>query len=82
MIYYRFNEIFIEYDPYRENFYHWNPVTRIGKKDRISKFIVSKLITNKLMPISEEDFRQMFDSVAWLKTPPSEYIGIFGELKI
>lgn len=82
MIYYRFNEIFIEYDPYRENFYHWNPVTHVGKKDRVSKFVVSKLVINKLIPISEEDFKQMFNRVAWLKIPPFEYISIFVELKI
>lgn len=82
MIYYRFNEIFTEYDPYRENFYHWNPVTRVGKKDRVSKFVVSKFVINKLIPISEEDFKQMFNRVIWLKIPPFEYISIFGELKI
>ena len=51
MQYYKLNEVYVEYDPLHNNFYHWNPITRIGKKDRLSKWVIRKLIANILDPI-------------------------------
>jgi len=82
MRYYLLNEIYVEYDPYAENFFHWNPVTRIGKKDKVSRYVVDKLIKNKLKPILTEDFMEMFDHVSWLKTPKIEYVSVFGEVRL
>lgn len=82
MQYYKLNEIYVEYDPYRNNFRHWNPITCIGKKDRISEWVISKLIANILEPIHEAEFREMFEHTVWLKTPPIEYITIEGSIKL
>ena len=82
MQYYKLNEIYVEYDPYKYNFYHWNPVTHIGKKDRISGYVISKLIANILEPIHGSEFREMFDRAVWFKTPPIEYITIEGSIKL
>lgn len=82
MQYYKLNAIYVEYDPFRNNFYHWNTITCIGKKDRLSDWIISKLITNILEPIHEAEFREMFERIAWLKTPSIEYITIEGSIKL
>ena len=37
MRYYKLNKIYVEYDELHGNFYHWNPITRTGKKDKISE---------------------------------------------
>ena len=42
--YYKLNEIYVEYDELRGNFYHWNPIARIGKKDKISERTARKLV--------------------------------------
>lgn len=81
MRYYKLNKIYVEYDELRGNFYHWNPITRIGKKDKISERTARKLVAKILTPIFEYEFREMFDHVVWLKTPPLEYITIEGCIK-
>lgn len=82
MRYYKLNKIYVEYDELRGNFYHWNPITRIGKKDKISERTARKLVAKILTPIFEHEFMEMFDHVMWLKTPALEYITIEGCIKI
>jgi len=70
--YYKFNEIYCEIDKEYCILIHWNPKTLIGKDDKISSYVLSKLIENKLKPIHEEEFRRMFDSIGyfnWIKHP-------------
>lgn len=43
MRYYKLNKIYVEYDELCGNFYHWNLITRIGKKDKISERTAKKL---------------------------------------
>lgn len=81
MRYYKLNEIYVEYDELHGNFYHWNSITRIGKKDKISERTARKLVAKILTPIFEYEFREMFDHVVWLKTPAIEYITIEGCIK-
>ena len=82
MRYYKLNKIYVEYDELRGNFYHWNSIARIGKKDKISERTARKLVAKILTPIFEYEFREMFDCVVWLKTPAFEYITIEGCIKI
>lgn len=82
MRYYKLNKIYVEYDELRGNFYHWNPISRIGKKDKISERTAKKLVAKILTPIFEHEFMEMFDHVIWLKTPALEYITIEGCIKI
>lgn len=82
MQYYKLDEIYVEYDSFRNIFRHWNPITKIGKKDKVSEWVVSKLINEVLIPISESEFREMFDHVVWLKIPPIEYITIEGRIEL
>lgn len=56
MRYYKLNKIYVEYDELRGNFYHWNPITRIGKKDKISERTARKLVAKILTPIFEYEF--------------------------
>ena len=82
MRYYKLNKIYVEYDELRGNFYHWNPITRIGKKDKISGWVINKLIDKVLIPIYESEFREMFAHCVWLKIPPIEYITIEGKIEL
>ena len=82
MQYYKLNEIYVEYDSFRNIFRHWNPINRIGKKDKVSEWVVSKLINEVLIPIHESKFREMFDHCVWLKIPPIEYITIEGRIEL
>lgn len=67
-------KIFVEFDPDRNIFRHWNSETHIGKKDKISSYIINKLIDEKLLPIPRHIFETMFDRTIWETYPPYEYI--------
>lgn len=67
-------QIFVEFDPIRNIFRHWNSETHIGKKDNISSYVISKLINKKLIPIMRHEFETMFDRTIWRTCPPYEYI--------
>lgn len=67
-------KIFVEYDPDRNIFRHWNSETHVGKKDIISKYIIDHLIKEKLIETTEEEFSEMFDRTLWITIPPIEYI--------
>lgn len=76
-MYYKLNEIYVEYDELMGIFYHWNPITRIGKKDKISERTARKLVAKILTPVFEYEFMEMFYHVIWLKTPSLEHTTIF-----
>ena len=70
--YYRFNEIYVEADLERCILKHWNPKTLVGKDDKVSEYVLFKLIEKKLEPIHKEEFAKMFDSIGyfnWIKHP-------------
>ena len=77
MRYYKLNQIYVEYDELYGNFYHWNPITRIGKKDKISERTARKLVAKILTPVFEHEFMEMFYHVIWLKTPSLEHTTTF-----
>lgn len=62
--YYKLNSIYIECDLERGIFRHWNPKTLIGKDDKISEYVVFKII-QKSESITEDEFRTMFDGIEY-----------------
>lgn len=75
-------KIFVEYDPDRNIFRHWNSETHIGKKDKISSYIINKLIDEKLIPIPKRIFIKMYNKTYFIKSPPIEYINISCSIKL
>lgn len=75
-------KIFVEYDPDRNIFRHWNSETHIGKKDKISSYIIEKLIDKKLIPIPRHIFEEMYNETFFIKRPPIEYINISWSIKL